>query len=428
MTNFEYNQRVYYVMEQEIALLKTQLAEANVEIARLKAEPGFLTASMNDAEFRRVYAEECAKLDLHDVREAHATTKAALAAERKRADQEEAGAAVMRALLLNLRACDFGAPDREGMLRMVRGWIDDATASGAGEKFVRQLSEVDAYVAAERKRADDAETREVLSKIARLKAALDEQKQVTNECVMRADRRKMELQASLDAANAEIARHAKAHEETIFMLNDERVKATQLTAKLGRAVAALQKIDVSKGCVFGDRRKCGTCEGCHIHTTVDAILAAPDCVAAGEYVAALEQENAKLKSIAEELRSDAHTVLLTDARQGKSELWRCVDNFNHVVKGAHDAYVADPDLLKKANSWGGAHRVSVGGNTNAPSTPSVTRDEYVAELEAEAEILRRLEQAVFMGDAAACSPDVPLLLTEYLEWSRAAVDARKAGR
>ncbi len=42
---------------------------------------------------------------------------------------------------------------------------------------------------------------------------------------------------------------------------------------------------------------------------------------------------------------------------------------------------------------------------------------------AELTILRRLERAVFTGDALSCSPDVPQILTEYLEWSRAKVDA-----
>lgn len=40
-------------------------------------------------------------------------------------------------------------------------------------------------------------------------------------------------------------------------------------------------------------------------------------------------------------------------------------------------------------------------------------------------ILRRLERAVFSGNALACSPEVPKILIEYLKWSRAAVDARR---
>lgn len=50
---------------------------------------------------------------------------------------------------------------------------------------------------------------------------------------------------------------------------------------------------------------------------------------------------------------------------------------------------------------------------------------YIAELEgdrdrlaSEVEILRRLESAVFSGDALACSPAVPPILDEYLAWCR----------
>lgn len=45
----------------------------------------------------------------------------------------------------------------------------------------------------------------------------------------------------------------------------------------------------------------------------------------------------------------------------------------------------------------------------------------------ELEILRRLERAVFAGDALACSPLVPLILTEYLIWSRESQRALAAG-
>jgi hypothetical protein len=35
---------------------------------------------------------------------------------------------------------------------------------------------------------------------------------------------------------------------------------------------------------------------------------------------------------------------------------------------------------------------------------------------AEIDILRRLERAVFCGDALACSPDVPAIMSEYLKF------------
>jgi hypothetical protein len=84
-------------------------------------------------------------------------------------------------------------------------------------------------------------------------------------------------------------------------------------------------------------------------------------------LAAANETIERLKSIGQELCSDAHTVLLTDMQQGKEALWQSVQSFPYEVPGALDAYDATPDLLKKSHRWAGAPSANAGESGSATS-------------------------------------------------------------
>jgi hypothetical protein len=153
------------------------------------------------------------------------------------------------------------------------------------------IGEFTKALAAERKRADDAEAREVLSKaladdrqrVADLyseevaahgitKAALTEANAKIAGLTRSRDSARRELEAVRAEAqrNAEEDRHAWAH-------------AKLAKAALRRALAALRE---ARDALFVIPPDVAT-----IAEHVDAILADESCVAAGEYVAALEREH-----------------------------------------------------------------------------------------------------------------------------------------
>jgi len=85
------------------------------------------------------------------------------------------------------------------------------------------------------------------------------------------------------------------------------------------------------------------------------------------------------------------------------------------------------DVIIHAKCRDAVDRLRVNIAAILADTDSMKAGEAYQRDQDELAILRRLEQAVFAGDAQACSPKVPAILTEYLEWSRAAVDARRGG-
>jgi hypothetical protein len=129
-------------------------------------------------------------------------------------------------------------------------------------------------------------------------------------------------------------------------------------------------------------------------------------------LAAANEEIARLHA-SMKLQRDATKKALDDRDATTAQLGRAAV----VLRGVCDAW-DEGDMTRGAN----ARRDAVAILADADGTQAAEawqRDQD------ELSILRRLEQVVFAGDAAACSPKVPAILTEYLEWSLAAVDARR---